>query len=61
MHTRQERTFNIFVGEKIEIDGYAVTNLERKRGATREIETGEAAQGREESGSRSSEYLGVHS
>jgi hypothetical protein len=30
LHTRQERTFNIFVGEKIEIDGYAVTNLERR-------------------------------
>ena len=39
MHTRQERTFNIFVGEKIEIDGYAVPDLESKRGATREVET----------------------
>ena len=30
LHARQERTCNIVVGEKIEIDGYAVTNLERK-------------------------------
>src|SRR2546430_4219353 len=36
LHARQERTFNIFIGEKIEIHGYAVTNLERKRSATRE-------------------------
>jgi hypothetical protein len=38
LHARQERTFNIIVGEKIEIDGYAVTKLERKRGAAREVE-----------------------
>jgi hypothetical protein len=44
LHARQERAFDVFVGEKIEIDGYAVTNLERKRGATREIEARKPAQ-----------------
>jgi len=43
LHARQERTFDIFVGKKIEIDGYAVANLERKRGATREIEARKSA------------------
>src|ERR1700737_2634197 len=28
LHARQERTFNIVVGEEIEIDGYAVPDLE---------------------------------
>ena len=43
LHARQERTIDIVVGEKIEIDGYAVTNLERKRGATREVEARKSA------------------
>ena len=32
-HTLRARPFDVFVGEKIEIDGYAVPDLKSRRGA----------------------------